>query len=88
MQLCCDVNTFRQSCCDRKTLNCARIWSRYESLRSFVSVHARATVGDHTRTHVDALRWLRCLFSREFHIEDTLRLWDALFGYGCDDCCV
>lgn len=26
------------------------------------------------------LRWLRCLFGREFHLEDTLRIWDALFA--------
>lgn len=27
------------------------------------------------------LRWLRLMFSREFHIEDTLLIWDAIF---CD----
>ncbi|CDJ40183.1 TBC1 domain family member 5 homolog B, related [Eimeria tenella] len=26
------------------------------------------------------LRWLRLLFSREFHVEDTLLIWDALFS--------
>jgi hypothetical protein len=27
------------------------------------------------------LRWLRCLFGREFHLVDTLKIWDALFAY-------
>ncbi|PHJ24408.1 tbc1 domain family member 5 [Cystoisospora suis] len=26
------------------------------------------------------LRWLRLLFSREFHVQDTLLIWDALFA--------
>lgn len=25
------------------------------------------------------LRWVRCLFTREFHFEDSLRLWDVIF---------
>ena len=25
-------------------------------------------------------RWVRLLFGREFHIEDTMRMWDALFA--------
>eukprot|EP00179_Madagascaria_erythrocladioides_P008908 CAMPEP_0198324390 /NCGR_PEP_ID=MMETSP1450-20131203/12417_1 /TAXON_ID=753684 ORGANISM="Madagascaria erythrocladiodes, Strain CCMP3234" /NCGR_SAMPLE_ID=MMETSP1450 /ASSEMBLY_ACC=CAM_ASM_001115 /LENGTH=506 /DNA_ID=CAMNT_0044028185 /DNA_START=88 /DNA_END=1604 /DNA_ORIENTATION=- len=29
-----------------------------------------------------ALRWLRLLFGREFHLEDTIVVWDALFAYG------
>jgi hypothetical protein len=29
-----------------------------------------------------ALRWLRLLLGREFHLEDTLLLWDAMFAYG------
>ncbi len=26
------------------------------------------------------LRWVRLLFAREFHIEDVMRLWDAIFA--------
>mmetsp|Transcript_27505 Transcript_27505/g.27167 ORF Transcript_27505/g.27167 Transcript_27505/m.27167 type:complete len:179 (-) Transcript_27505:135-671(-) len=26
------------------------------------------------------VRWLRCLFSREFSIYDTVMIWDAIFG--------
>jgi len=29
-----------------------------------------------------ALRWVRLLLGREFHLEDVLRLWDAIFAYG------
>lgn len=25
-------------------------------------------------------RWFRLLFAREFHIQDVLRLWDAIFA--------
>ena len=25
-------------------------------------------------------RWLRCLFTHEFHLEDVMVLWDAVFG--------
>ena len=28
------------------------------------------------------LRWLRLLFGREFHLEDVMIVWDALFAYG------
>ena len=28
------------------------------------------------------LRWLRLLFGREFHLDDVLMVWDALFAYG------
>jgi hypothetical protein len=28
------------------------------------------------------LRWLRCLFGREFELRPTLRIWDALFAFG------
>lgn len=28
-----------------------------------------------------ALRWIRLLFAREFHLEDVLLLWDALFAH-------
>jgi TBC1 domain family protein 5 len=28
------------------------------------------------------LRWLRLLFGREFHLQDLLVLWDAIFAYG------
>lgn len=28
------------------------------------------------------LRWLRLLFCREFHVEDTLLIWDAIFSDG------
>lgn len=27
-------------------------------------------------------RWIRLLFGREFHLEDVLVIWDALFAYG------
>lgn len=26
------------------------------------------------------IRWLRCLFTREFHLEDVMILWDGIFG--------
>jgi len=29
-----------------------------------------------------ALRWIRLLFSREFHLDDVLTIWDAVFAYG------
>eukprot|EP00727_Mastigamoeba_balamuthi_P004307 m51a1_g13874 hypothetical protein (677) ;mRNA; r:634970-638424 len=29
-----------------------------------------------------ALRWLRLMFAREFHIQDLMVLWDAIFAYG------
>lgn len=25
------------------------------------------------------LKWLRCIFTREFHLQDSLVLWDAIF---------
>ena len=28
------------------------------------------------------LRWLRLLFGREFHLADSMLVWDALFAYG------
>ena len=28
------------------------------------------------------LRWLRLLFGREFHLSDSMLVWDALFAYG------
>ncbi|ELP90234.1 hypothetical protein EIN_348200 [Entamoeba invadens IP1] len=28
------------------------------------------------------LRWVRMLFSREFTIENTIKLWDGIFSYG------
>jgi len=28
------------------------------------------------------LRWIRLLFGREFHLDDVLTLWDALFAHG------
>ncbi|EGG13897.1 TBC1 domain family member 5 like protein [Cavenderia fasciculata] len=28
------------------------------------------------------LRWIRLLFGREFHLEDVLSMWDAIFAYG------
>jgi TBC1 domain family member 5 len=31
-----------------------------------------------------ALKWMRLLFSREFHLEDTLVIWDSLFCAGPD----
>ena len=31
------------------------------------------------------LRWLRVLFSREFHLEDALRCWDAIFSANAAD---
>jgi len=31
-----------------------------------------------------ALKWMRLLFSREFHLEDTLVIWDTLFVAGPD----
>jgi len=30
------------------------------------------------------LRWVRLLLGREFHLEDALLLWDAIFAYGED----
>lgn len=30
------------------------------------------------------LRWVRLLFSREFHMEDTMLLWDAIFADSAD----
>ncbi len=27
-----------------------------------------------------ASRWIRCLFLREFHFEDTQAVWDAIFA--------
>merc|ERR1712137_436676 len=29
-----------------------------------------------------ALRWIRLMFAREFHLDDVLTLWDAIFAYG------
>ena len=29
-----------------------------------------------------AMRWLRLLFGREFHMQDLIVLWDAIFAYG------
>jgi hypothetical protein len=34
----------------------------------------------HVLPQLYMLRWLRCMFGREFHLEDTLRIWDALFA--------
>ena len=31
------------------------------------------------------LRWLRVLFSREFHLEDAMRCWDAIFSANAAD---
>ena len=31
------------------------------------------------------LRWLRVLFSREFHLEDAMRCWDAIFSANARD---
>ena len=28
------------------------------------------------------LRWLRLLFGREFHLSDSMLVWDALFAHG------
>ncbi|CAD8183912.1 unnamed protein product [Paramecium pentaurelia] len=25
------------------------------------------------------VRWIRCMFTREFHVEDSLKVWDAIF---------
>ena len=35
----------------------------------------------HVLPQLYMLRWLRCLFGREFHLEDTMRVWDALFAF-------
>lgn len=32
-----------------------------------------------------ALRWIRCLFGREFELADTLRLWDGIFSVFAQD---
>eukprot|EP00339_Tiarina_fusa_P005127 CAMPEP_0117046714 /NCGR_PEP_ID=MMETSP0472-20121206/32295_1 /TAXON_ID=693140 ORGANISM="Tiarina fusus, Strain LIS" /NCGR_SAMPLE_ID=MMETSP0472 /ASSEMBLY_ACC=CAM_ASM_000603 /LENGTH=481 /DNA_ID=CAMNT_0004759161 /DNA_START=11 /DNA_END=1456 /DNA_ORIENTATION=+ len=29
-----------------------------------------------------ALRWIRLLFGREFHLDDVLTIWDAIFAFG------
>ena len=31
-----------------------------------------------------ALRWVRLLFGREFHLDDVIALWDAIFAAGID----
>lgn len=31
-----------------------------------------------------ALRWVRLLFAREFHFDDCVILWDAIFAHGSD----
>lgn len=32
-----------------------------------------------------ALRWIRCLFGREFELADTLKLWDGIFSVFAQD---
>lgn len=36
----------------------------------------------HIEPQLYAMRWLRLLFGREFHLQDLLVLWDAIFAYG------
>eukprot|EP01116_Phalansterium_solitarium_P022128 TRINITY_DN7193_c0_g1_i1.p1 TRINITY_DN7193_c0_g1~~TRINITY_DN7193_c0_g1_i1.p1 ORF type:complete len:614 (+),score=159.05 TRINITY_DN7193_c0_g1_i1:232-2073(+) len=38
----------------------------------------------HIEPQVYMLRWVRLLFGREFHLEDLLPIWDAIFAYSPD----
>jgi hypothetical protein len=33
---------------------------------------------------VNDRRWVRLLLGREFHLEDVMTLWDAMFAYSTD----
>ena len=53
-----------------------------ELLRSKDPVLHKHLVECNIEPQIYCMRWLRLLFGREFHLQDLIILWDAIFAYG------
>ena len=89
--------TFRTRCCGAPTRSCTRHLRRRRCSSSSALPAALADPNPNPNPDPDPdpdpnpnqvqpqlylLRWLRLLFGREFHLSDSMLVWDAIFAYG------
>ncbi|EKE40472.1 hypothetical protein ENUP19_0248G0058 [Entamoeba nuttalli] len=54
----------------------------FERINNIDKIYYDVLISHDIIPSVFGIRWIKMLFAREFHIEDVVEIWDAIFAYG------